>query len=44
MILLAILIAVICMIGIILSSNLKAAEEKRREIIGVYVKVMTNYL
>jgi hypothetical protein len=28
---------------IILRSNLKAAEEQRREIVGVYIKVLTNY-
>ena len=32
------------MIGIILRSNLKAAAEKKKEIIGVYTKIMTNYL
>jgi len=31
------------MIGVILRSNLKAAAEKKREIVGVYIKIMTNY-
>jgi len=31
------------MIGFITRQNLKAAEENKRDIIGVYIKIMTNY-
>ena len=42
-ILTAMLCGVIIIIGIITRSNIKSAHERKTEIIGVYIRIMTNY-
>jgi len=43
LILVGLLFAVMGLIAFVTRSNLMAAEQKKKEIIGVYVKIMTNY-